>query len=435
MFRRSRRRAAARRRREADLRRGREARPRAAEGERQCRRGARAAAQGDRALREAARERALRRERAGRRSSTPSATKLERYRRELDAIGGVSWHRRWLESLSPWPVDGFGHRADAARCSSGSATRSAASTRARRRHERQVDRGAARSRARSAGLRYTSPHVAGWHERLDTDPDGLRARGRARPRRRRGGRRDAVRGRDRRRVRRLRGRGVDVAAIEAGLGGRHDATNVIDAPRRPAHERRARAHRACSARRARRSPREKLAVGGARRRRRPAGRASSRRSCPRERGADRRRARAAAEAFLGATVELAEASLPGRLELARATARCATARTPRRRSTGCSSGSRARRLRGRRLDPRDKDADGILARLAARGPTLVATSSSNAARAARRGGRRARPPAPSTRVETANPIRMPRSALAQRLGGARARHRLALPACRLSADE
>src|SRR5256886_15852618 len=86
---------------------------------------------------------------------------------------------------------------------------------------------------RGEGLRvgaYTSPHVAGWHERLDTDPEGFE-----------------------RAVRRVQGpaermgatqfealtaaalaefavRGVDAAVVEAGLGGRLDATNVLRAP-------------------------------------------------------------------------------------------------------------------------------------------------------------------------------------------------------------
>ena len=85
---------------------------------------------------------------------------------------------------------------------------------------------------RSEGLRvgaYTSPHVAGWHERLDCDEAGFE-----------------------RSVARVRGpaeelrstqfevltaaalgefaeQGVDVAVVEAGLGGRLDATNVVDA--------------------------------------------------------------------------------------------------------------------------------------------------------------------------------------------------------------
>ncbi len=37
-------------------------------------------------------------------------------------------------------------------------------------------------------------------------------------------------------------RGVEVAVVEAGLGGRYDATNVLDAARLRAHERRPRAH-------------------------------------------------------------------------------------------------------------------------------------------------------------------------------------------------
>ncbi len=86
---------------------------------------------------------------------------------------------------------------------------------------------------RSAGLKvgaYTSPHVAGWWERLDTDPEGFE-----------------------RAVKRVQGPatrlgatqfevltaaaladfaelGVDAAVVEAGLGGRLDATNVLRAP-------------------------------------------------------------------------------------------------------------------------------------------------------------------------------------------------------------
>ena len=77
---------------------------------------------------------------------------------------------------------------------------------------------------------YTSPHVSGWHERLDTDADSFE-----------------------RAVARVRAvaedvgatqfetltaaafadfaeRNVDAAVVEAGLGGRLDATNVLDAP-------------------------------------------------------------------------------------------------------------------------------------------------------------------------------------------------------------
>jgi dihydrofolate synthase/folylpolyglutamate synthase len=77
---------------------------------------------------------------------------------------------------------------------------------------------------------YTSPHVAGWHERLDTDPDGFeRAVARVRPEAELLGATQfetltaAA-------LAEFAARGVDVAVVEAGLGGRLDATNVVDAP-------------------------------------------------------------------------------------------------------------------------------------------------------------------------------------------------------------
>src|SRR5919201_1035464 len=98
-------------------------------------------------------------------------------------------------------------------CSHGWATRSAALLRAD-----GLDAGA-----------YTSPHVSGWHERLDTDPETLeRALARVRPHA------EAV-GATQFEVltaaalAEFAARGVDVAVVEAGLGGRLDATNVLDA--------------------------------------------------------------------------------------------------------------------------------------------------------------------------------------------------------------
>jgi dihydrofolate synthase/folylpolyglutamate synthase len=77
---------------------------------------------------------------------------------------------------------------------------------------------------------YTSPHVAGWHERLDSDPDGFeRAVARVRPEAELVGATQfetltaAA-------LAEFATRGVDVAVIEAGLGGRLDATNVVGAP-------------------------------------------------------------------------------------------------------------------------------------------------------------------------------------------------------------
>jgi dihydrofolate synthase / folylpolyglutamate synthase len=77
---------------------------------------------------------------------------------------------------------------------------------------------------------YTSPHVAGWHERLHTDPEGFeRAVARVRPEAELLGATQfetltaAA-------LAEFAARGVDVAVVEAGLGGRLDATNVVDAP-------------------------------------------------------------------------------------------------------------------------------------------------------------------------------------------------------------
>jgi dihydrofolate synthase/folylpolyglutamate synthase len=86
---------------------------------------------------------------------------------------------------------------------------------------------------RAEGLRagaYTSPHVAGWHERLDTDAETFeRAVARVRSDA------DAVGATQfetltAAALAEFADANVDAAAIEAGLGGRLDATNVLKAP-------------------------------------------------------------------------------------------------------------------------------------------------------------------------------------------------------------
>ena len=181
-------------------------------------------------------------------------------------------------------------------------------------------------------------------------------------------------------------RGVDVAVVEAGLGGRLDATNVLAQPRRPADERRPRAHR-----RARRD------AGGDRR-----GEACSRAggddsgpARPRVRGSSRGRTSSSA----------ARARRRRRSSAARSRAR-RRSRCPAGSSGAATSSGTARTTRtGRagssgtlppadyvvvRLDPRDKDVDAMLAALPEAGTTLVATTSSNARALAGRGARRAR---------------------------------------------
>jgi len=85
---------------------------------------------------------------------------------------------------------------------------------------------------RSEGLRvgaYTSPHVAGWHERLDCDEAGFdRAVARVRgPAEELGSTQFEVL--TAAALLEFAEQGVDAAVVEAGLGGRLDATNVVDA--------------------------------------------------------------------------------------------------------------------------------------------------------------------------------------------------------------
>ena len=75
---------------------------------------------------------------------------------------------------------------------------------------------------------YTSPHVAAGTSASTPIPSRSSARSED-PRRGRSGERHAVRGADGRRAATSRS-GLDAAVVEAGLGGRLDATNVLDAP-------------------------------------------------------------------------------------------------------------------------------------------------------------------------------------------------------------
>src|SRR5690348_9798535 len=83
---------------------------------------------------------------------------------------------------------------------------------------------------RSEGLRvgaYTSPHVSGWHERLDADRETFeRAIERVRPHADGATQFEVLTAAA---LSEFREAGVDVAVVEAGLGGRLDATNVLDA--------------------------------------------------------------------------------------------------------------------------------------------------------------------------------------------------------------
>jgi dihydrofolate synthase/folylpolyglutamate synthase len=232
---------------------------------------------------------------------------------------------------------------------------------------------ARRIAATIGGLAYTSPHVSGWHERLQTDGAGFELA-----------------------VQRIRAvaeelgatqfealtaaafkdfevRGITAAAVEAGLGGRLDATNVIDA-RVVLLTNVALEHTEVLGESRELIAAEKLAVAGPR----------ALVVLPDDEfaalvpGNEVRigGAREAAEAFVGRPVELADAFLPGRLELRDGEVR-----------DGAHTPDAVDWLLERLPRPHDyvvvasilgdKDADGILERLAHAGRSLVATSSSN----------------------------------------------------------
>jgi dihydrofolate synthase/folylpolyglutamate synthase len=134
----------------------------------------------------------------------------------------------WLDSLSPWPTDGFGtERMRGLLARLGDPQRAFEAVHVVGTKGKST---AARRIARTiGGPAYTSPHVSGWHERLDTDRDGFeqaidRIRADA----------EAVGATQFEAVTAaafadFAARGATVAAVEAGLGGRHDATNTIGA--------------------------------------------------------------------------------------------------------------------------------------------------------------------------------------------------------------
>jgi dihydrofolate synthase / folylpolyglutamate synthase len=139
----------------------------------------------------------------------------------------------WLEAFPQWPVGGLGlermhallelldhpeRRFDAVHVV-GTKGKSTAARRIAALLRAEGRRAAA----------YTSPHVAGWWERLETDEEGfLRALARVRPAAEEVGASQfetltAAAFAD------FAARGVETAAVEAGVGGRLDATNVLDA--------------------------------------------------------------------------------------------------------------------------------------------------------------------------------------------------------------
>jgi len=279
---------------------------------------------------------------------------------------------RWLESLSPWPTDGFGlGRMRTLLDRLGNPERSLDAVHVVGTKGKST--AARRIAATIGGLAYTSPHVSGWHERFHTDPAGFeRALARVR---------DEAEAVGATQFETLTAaafadfvaRGVRAVAVEAGLGGRLDATNVL-AARVVLLTNVGLEHTEVLGSTREAIAAEKLAVAGR----------DATVVLPDAEFAHLVRgreivlggAREAASAFLGRDVELAEASLPGRLEIRGDEVR-----------DGAHTPEAVEWLLERLPRPldyvvvasilRDKDVEGILGRLALAGRSFVATRSSN----------------------------------------------------------
>ena len=146
-------------------------------------------------------------------------------------------HVAWLEALSPWPRDGFG--LDRMRAlleelrdpQSGLPAVHVVGTNGKSTATRKVE-----ELLRGSGLRvgaYLSPHVRSWAERIRVDgaEAGLEetlAEVRPAAERLEATQFEALTAAA---FVAFRAAGVEAAAVEAGLGGRHDATNVLDETR------------------------------------------------------------------------------------------------------------------------------------------------------------------------------------------------------------
>jgi dihydrofolate synthase/folylpolyglutamate synthase len=142
----------------------------------------------------------------------------------------------WLESLSPWPTDGFGtERMCELLARLGEPQRAYPSIHVVGTNGKTTTTRAAAQLLRAEGLHvgaYTSPHVRGWAERIQVDEEDAEL--------------EAALARIRTdaeavgatqfevvtaaALARFEAARVDVAVVEAGLGGRFDATNVLRSP-------------------------------------------------------------------------------------------------------------------------------------------------------------------------------------------------------------
>ena len=142
-------------------------------------------------------------------------------------------YTEWIASLSPWPEEFGLERMVALLTELGEPERAFPSIHVVGTNGKSTATRTVAALLRAEGLRtgeYTSPHVSGWGERLDVDEETFeRAVGRVRAAAEALGATqfEALTAAA---LAEFADQGVDVAVIEAGLGGRLDATNVLDAP-------------------------------------------------------------------------------------------------------------------------------------------------------------------------------------------------------------
>jgi dihydrofolate synthase/folylpolyglutamate synthase len=143
---------------------------------------------------------------------------------------------RYVESLSPWPQDGFGlERIIALLEALGDPQLRYPSIHVVGTNGKSSVTGLVEALLANGGLKvgaYLSPHVRGWSERIrvagaEADFDAAIARVRADAERLEATQFELLTAAA---LADFAAAGVDVAVVEAGLGGRHDATNVLRSP-------------------------------------------------------------------------------------------------------------------------------------------------------------------------------------------------------------
>ena len=148
------------------------------------------------------------------------------------ASTSVTGQTAWVESLSPWPEEFGLDRMRALLRDLGDPQRAYPSIHVVGTNGKSTAARTIAALLRAEGLRagvYTSPHVSGWSERIQVDGNDVdfeRAVERVRPHAEGATQFEVLTAAA---LTEFREQSVDVAVVEAGLGGRLDATNLIDA--------------------------------------------------------------------------------------------------------------------------------------------------------------------------------------------------------------